>query len=111
MIKRSPMSELDFALDGLYAAGWWPGESDQCLQSADQRWYPSPEMVRASFCRSGIEIREQSNATDLHVSLTWEIPGHGWEAVTARSEAVALLLAYTHLYQTEARDAQAAIGS
>lgn len=52
------MSELDFALDGLYAAGWWPSEGDHCLQAADNRWYPSQSMVLAYFRQSGIDLRQ-----------------------------------------------------
>jgi hypothetical protein len=103
------MSELDFALDGLYAAGWWPSESDQCLQSTDQRWYPTPDTIRNAFTHQGIELVDRSNGRNRLITLSWEIPGHGSETVTAQTEPAACLLAYTHLYQASKREDHAGI--
>lgn len=97
------MSELDFALDGLYAAGWWPSEGDHCLQAADNRWYPSQSMVLAYFRQSGIDLRQAACSPGRPISLSWEMPGCGWETVTAKSHTVAHLLAFTHLYQSAHR--------
>ena len=95
------MSELDFALDGLYAAGWWPSESDPCLRSQDDRWYPSLDLIRANFAKSGIELHSRTAPAGHPFSVTWEIPGHGQETVTARTEESALLLAFTELYRVQ----------
>ena len=97
------MSELDFALDGLYAAGWWPSESDRCHKSQDQRWYPTPETMRQAFARSGIDLDTQCTGKGRPISISWEMHGHGCEKVTARTEETALLLAFTHLFQCEHR--------
>lgn len=105
------MSELDFALDGLYAAGWWPTQSDPCLQSPDQRWYPCPDMIRDHFAGAGIDLVERTRINDRHVTLSWVIPGHGREAVTAQTHDSAYLLAFTHLYKQSKRDERALIGN
>lgn len=104
------MSDLDFALDGLYAAGWWPAQRDRCLQAPDHRWYPAPETIRAAFADAGIMLMERSGGHEHLLTLSWAIPGHGWESATARSRAAAYLLAYTHLYQAEKRLDDATIG-
>jgi hypothetical protein len=103
------MSELDFALDGLYAAGWWPSEGDQCLKSSDHRWYLTPDAVRDAFSHEGIDLLDRSNGSHRHITLTWEIPGHGSETVTAQTESAACLMAYTHLYQASKREDHAPI--
>jgi len=103
------MSELDFALDGLYAAGWWPTQSDTCLRSQDQRWYLSPDAVRDEFGRAGVDLIDRTSSHDRHITLTWRIPGHGWESVTAQTDSAAYILAYTHLYLVTKREDPATI--
>jgi hypothetical protein len=93
------MSEIAFALDGLYAAGWWPSESDPCLQSDDdQRWYPTPSSIRAQLSRCGIDTEVSTPPEGHPTSISWSCPRYGSERVTARTETAAWLLAYTHLY-------------
>ncbi|MFG0312784.1 MAG: hypothetical protein ACF8LL_01155 [Phycisphaerales bacterium] len=60
-------------------------------------------MVLAYFRQYGIELRQAACSPGRPISLSWEIPGFGWETVTAKSQTVALLLAFTHLYQSEHR--------
>ena len=103
------MSELDFALDGLYAAGWWPSQGDICLQTTDHRWYLSPDAIRVLFEKHNAELNERSDIAGKHLTLSWYIPGHGWESVTARSQSAAYLFAYTHLYQVTNREEPATI--
>ena len=104
------MSELDFALDGLYAAGWWPSESDACLQSQDNRWYPTQGMIRANFAASGIDLDCRKARDGRPVSISWEMPGHGRETITAKSEESALLLAYAQYYRISADAESAKVG-
>jgi hypothetical protein len=101
--KGTKMSELDFALDGLYAAGWWPSKSDRCLQSQDQRWYPTPQAIHQAFTRAGIDLKTHTTGIGRTISISWAMQGHGSETVIARTEEAALLLAFTHLFQCEHR--------
>lgn len=103
------MSELDFALDGLYAAGWWPSQSDHCLRSHDQRWCPSPDAIREAFAKQGADLIDRTDQGDKHHTLAWHVSGHAWETVTAQSESAAYILAFTHLYQAANREEPATI--
>lgn len=103
------MSELDFALDGLYAAGWWPTQNDHCLQSPDQRWYPAPDAIRTEFTKQGADLIKRSEQSENHCTLAWHVSGHAWESVTTQTESAAYILAYTHLYQVAKREEPATI--
>lgn len=93
------MSEIEFALDGLYAAGWWPRESDPCVQAAcDQRWYPTIDFIRATLESMGIQIRIERPVEGHPVSIAWSSTRYGCERITARSEDAAWLMVYSHLY-------------
>lgn len=45
--------DTGFAIDELYSAGCWPGESEPCQRAPDGRWYPNPAACDALFDRFG----------------------------------------------------------
>ncbi|MCA9274696.1 MAG: hypothetical protein KDA29_01585 [Phycisphaerales bacterium] len=93
------MSEIEFALDGLYAAGWWPLEGDPCLQAeCDRRWYPTIDSIQASLDAIGIHVRIERPAEGHPISILWSSVKYGCERITARSEDAAWLMVYSHLY-------------
>ncbi len=91
------MDDLGFVIDGLYAAGWWPGSEEVCSQSSDGRWVPSESTVLAAFVQSAspLTIRFDSDSRATHAS--WCILGHGRETVCGRTRQEALILAYSRL--------------
>lgn len=94
------MAELDFALDGLYAAGWWPEDGDDCRQSPDHRWYPSPETILNAFSRQSIDLVISMPLCGHPVTVRWHSVQGGLQTVTARTQTEALILAYTRSFVT-----------
>lgn len=97
------MTNLAFALDGLYAAGWWPSSGDDCQLSEDQRWYPSPSSVLEFFTRRGTDL-EISLRLDVHqAAIRWHTPESGPQSITAATQTEALILAFTDSYRAQCR--------
>jgi len=94
------MADLDFALDGLYAAGWWPGDGDDCQQSPDQRWYPSPGAILNAFAQQSIDLVISMPLCGHPVTVRWHSTHGGLQTVTARGQTEALILAYTRSFMT-----------
>lgn len=98
------MSDLGFALDGLYACGWWPSDGDRCLQNADGRWYPDETMILQFFAQSLIHPQICQSPASGAVEVLWSSFYGGRQSVHGRFRMEALILAYTDLYrQTHAR--------
>ncbi|MBL4697530.1 MAG: hypothetical protein JKX70_01720 [Phycisphaerales bacterium] len=93
------MSDLGFALDGLYASGWWPNDGDRCLQSSDGRWYPSEALMLEFFAQSIIRPTIRQSSVSSAVEVVWSSPKRGRQSVHGRSREEALILAFTSLYQ------------
>ena len=92
------MADLDFALDGLYAAGWWPQDGVDCRQNPDQRWYPSPETILNAFAQQNINLTISMPLCGHPVAVRWHTARSGTQSVMARNQAEALILAYTHAF-------------
>jgi len=92
------MSDLGFALDGLYACGWWPSESDQCLQHSDGRWYPKESLIESTFAQSSIHLQIHQSPSSSVVEVVWISNSSGRQVVRGRSRDEAFLLAFTSLY-------------
>jgi hypothetical protein len=92
------MYDLEFAIDGLYAAGWWPADNEDCLQADDARWYPSTHQVHEAFAQSGIDISITMPSCGHPVTVRWSSSGCGHCTVTAQTRCEAMLLAFTQLY-------------
>ncbi|MBL4590928.1 MAG: hypothetical protein JKY96_03100 [Phycisphaerales bacterium] len=91
------MSSLGYALDGLYSAGWWPGEGDRCIQSADGRWMPEPSKIIELFAESGYQIRISSCEQSTRCRVEWSKWGGIHGSAVGRSRDEALLIGYTEL--------------
>lgn|GEM_PF-2999246 len=89
--------DLDFALDGLYACGWWPGGGDGCDRAEDGRWYPSEAMVLQSFAAESIGVRVRESLVSDAVEVVWDSRAGGHQVTHGRSRAEALILAFTSL--------------
>ncbi len=92
------MPDLDFALDGLYACGWWPKDGDQCLQHTDGRWYPGESMILDSFAELFAVPDIRKSPSSIAVEVVWRSPRRGRQSVLGRSREEALILAFTSLY-------------
>ncbi|MAO21711.1 MAG: hypothetical protein CMJ25_13255 [Phycisphaerae bacterium] len=92
------MHDLGFALDGLYAAGWWPSDSDDCRLSEDSRWYPSHNAILSEFTRRGIDLVITMPLSGHPVTVRWSTPQSGAQTVTARTQTEALLLAFARSF-------------
>ncbi len=92
------MPDLGFALDGLYACGWWPGDGDRCLQYTDGRWYPDESMVLESFAELDTFADIRKPTSSIAVEVVWRSPRRGRQSVLGRSREEALILAFTNLY-------------
>jgi hypothetical protein len=92
------MLNLGFALDGLYASGWWPANGDRCLQSSDGRWYPGESMILESFASSIARPQIRQAQSSSAVEVIWNSPKRGRQSVHGRSRQEALILAFTNLY-------------
>ncbi len=89
---------LGFAIDGLYACGWWPNNEDQCLQDTDGRWYPGESMIIESFAQSACHPKVRKMDQSHAVEVIWHSPKRGNQSVLGRSKHEALLLAFTSMY-------------
>ncbi|MFG0245811.1 MAG: hypothetical protein ACF8MF_07165 [Phycisphaerales bacterium JB052] len=92
------MHDLGFALDGLYAAGWWPSDSDDCQLSDDSRWYPSHKAILDAFAQQGIDLMITMPLSGHPVTVRWATPESGVQTVTARTQTEALLLAFARSF-------------
>lgn len=93
------MSDLGFALDDLYACGWWPSDGDRCLQHEDGRWYPDESVILAAFSESIIRPQFRQSSASASVEVVWSSPTRGRQVVRGRSQDEALILAFTSLYR------------
>ncbi len=93
------MPDLGFALDGLYACGWWPTDDDRCRRYTDGRWYPDEPMILESFAELETfpDIRESTFSGAVEV--VWRSSRRGRQSILGRSREEALILAFTSLYQ------------
>lgn len=92
------MSEECFALDGLYAAGWWPSQGDRCTLRDDGRWGPDETLILDAFSASGITLVIRRSLTHRVHQVCWRTPRGGQETVMAKSRQAALTLAFVRLY-------------
>ena len=98
------MSDLEFALDGLYACGWWPSDDDRCLQSGDGRWYPEESLILEAFASSVIKPQINESSSSEAVEVLWSSFKGGRQSVHGRSRSEAMILAFTdHYRQTHAQ--------
>lgn len=93
------MQDLMFALDGLYASGWWPADGDHCLQSQDGRWYPNESMIMSSFAMLILSPRIVTSSRSGAVEIIWTSSRFGQHRIHGRSREEALIIAFTTLYQ------------
>ena len=93
------MPDLRFALDGLYACGWWPSDGDRCLQHADTRWYPDESMILEYFAESIIHPQIRQSLSSSAVEVFWDSPTRGRCSVHGRTREEAMILAFITLYQ------------
>ena len=93
------MTDLGFAIDGLYASGWWPAESDRCALSQDGRWYPEELLILEQLNAAYIDLMLTESTISSAVEVEWVSPHRGRQSVHGRSKGEALILAYTHFYQ------------
>jgi len=105
------MPDLAFALDDLYAAGWWPMPGDDCLKTPSGRWYPTPDLVRSRFRERGIELTELNDHSQSVHKLIWNCPESGMTAMIARDPQVIAILAFTWLFRFESRTRAVIYGS
>ncbi len=92
------MDGLDFAIDGLYAAGWWPEDSDQCIQAHDGRWYPSESTVQAYFVHAFVQLTIKDSASLASVLASWKSFCRAPQSVRGRSRQEAMFLAFGMFY-------------
>lgn len=92
------MTDMTFALDGLYAAGWWPSDGDDCRLSDDHRWYPSPETILDAFARNGTDLYISMPLIGHPVTVRWQTRQSGSQTVTAQTQTEALLLAFSRSF-------------
>lgn len=91
------MDELEFAIDGLYASGWWPSDEDCCLQARDGRWFPSESMIQAEFTKEFVNLTISNSAESASVVASWKSLSRAPRSVRGRSRQETLVLAYTLL--------------
>lgn len=91
------MPDLIFALDELYASGWWPADSDQCVQSQDGRWYPNESMIISTFAMLILSPRIVTSPRSGAVEVVWSSTRHGQHRIHGRSREEAMILAFTTL--------------
>ena len=92
------MDELDFAIDGLYAIGWWPADGDCCLRAEDGRWYPSEAIIRGYFAQSLVQLNITDSSSSASVQARWKSLNRASQSVRGRSRQETLLLAFTKFY-------------
>ncbi len=91
------MSNLGYALDGLYSAGWWPSDSDRCTQLDDGRWMPNSACILEAFGDYGFQIRVVTCDESARCRVEWARWGGVRGSVMGRCQPEALLLAFTEL--------------
>lgn len=94
------MPDMAFALDSLYAAGWWPGAGDDCRRAPDDRWYPSVESIRQTIAESGTKIEIVSSHDSHPITVRMRTPRRGVCTITARSLEIAMIMAFSQQYAT-----------
>ena len=92
------VDELSFAIDGLYATGWWPADGDCCLLSTDGRWYPSESMIRGYFTQSLVPCKITDSSESASVEAQWKSLNRASQSVRGRTRQETLILAFTKLY-------------
>jgi len=93
------MSDLGFAIDDLYASGWWPASSDRCIQFDDGRWYPDESLICQYFAQSIARPKIKPAVSSQTVEVHWYSPASGQQSVLGRSRTEAMILAFTSLYR------------
>ncbi len=91
------MSGLGYALDGLYSAGWWPGDGDGCIQSEDGRWMPEHTLIIEQFSQAGFQIRVSGNTMNERCRVEWARWGGIRGSSVGRNRTEALLIGYAEL--------------
>ena len=98
------MPNMAFALDALYAAGWWPRDGDDCLKGSDGRWHPSPDSILSSFAHQRVDLEISMPLCGHPVTVRWHTPSAGSQTVTARTQTTALLLAFSCAFKADSAD-------
>ncbi|MDF1808595.1 MAG: hypothetical protein P1U42_02770 [Phycisphaerales bacterium] len=93
------MSDLGFAIDDLYASGWWPASGDRCIQYDDGRWYPDESLIGQYFAQSIAHPKIKPTGSSHTVEVHWYSPTSGQHSVLGRSRTEAMILAFTSLYR------------
>jgi hypothetical protein len=93
--------DTGFAIDELYSAGWWPGESEPCLRASDGRWYPDSAACAALFERFGWTVVLQTIHKDRCVRVAWTARTGARGAVLAADETSARIMALASLWRSE----------
>ncbi|MCA9304861.1 MAG: hypothetical protein KC996_12140 [Phycisphaerales bacterium] len=91
------MPDLGYALDALYSAGWWPGETQRCVQAPDGRWMPEHEEILGAFGEAGYQIRLRVSEDFTHSRIEWTRWGGVRGSAIGRGRTEALLIAYAEL--------------
>ena len=98
LVEGGVVDGLDFAIDGLYAAGWWPDDSDQCIQAHDGRWYPSESTVQTYFAHAFVRLIIKDSVSLASVQASWKSFCRAPQSVRGRSRQEAVLLAFGMFY-------------
>jgi len=91
------MPGLSFAIDALYAAGWWPVQGHGCVQAPDGRWFPEQDEVMRCFAEAGITPTLRQHGTGRVHELTWDSPRTGRQRVLAGSPEEATIYGFACL--------------
>lgn len=89
--------DTEFAIDELYAAGWWPGDADTCERGPDGRWYPDDAATRHAFAAHGWTVRYHTGRAARSVRAEWVAPDGSHGAAIAHDARTARIMAYTAL--------------
>ncbi|MCC5824342.1 MAG: hypothetical protein LAT64_13730 [Phycisphaerales bacterium] len=89
--------DTEFAIDELYAAGWWPGDADTCQRGPDGRWFPDEAATRTAFAAHGWKVRYEPGRCSCAVRAVWRAPDGSHGAAIAADAVAARIMAYTAL--------------
>lgn len=93
--------DTGFAIDELYSAGWWPGESEPCLRAPDGRWYPDRSACHALFERFGWTVELQTIHNQRCFRAAWTARNGARGAVLATDEMSARIIVLAALWRSE----------
>ena len=93
--------DTEFAIDELYAAGWWPGDSDTCERGPSGRWFPDEAATRHAFAARGWTVRYRQCRTASSVRAEWHAPDGTHGAAITHDATAARIMAYTALIRLE----------